>query len=278
MNTSHADSPTVPDPQTDSPFRVSPLISQPSLTENPEIFSYDRRFTTATIPVSTDTDKPKRGLLIPMFALALLLVLPLAYSYFFHKQEVDDLISRLGNRIANEVAPQSGKIDTRPVPPASVEPTPPTNLPETASESPEPPPATSTAPAPPGDLPDATAESTRSAPGAQAPPANPSPKLREPSSLAPTQNGGEAELEQARQYLRDANQGHQPAAIPLLWAAVGKGNSDAEIELADLYARGKVVPAKNCQQARILLRAAQAHDSAAAERKLAQLPELGCKQ
>lgn len=40
-----------------------------------------------------------------------------------------------------------------------------------------------------------------------------------------------------------------------LWAEVKKQNSDAEVELADLYIAGTAVP-KNCDQAQILLRAA----------------------
>lgn len=62
----------------------------------------------------------------------------------------------------------------------------------------------------------------------------------------------------------------------LLWQAVEKGSSTAEIELADMYleARGVV---KSCSQAQVLLGAAQRHNSAAAVRKLADLASYGCE-
>ena len=83
---------------------------------------------------------------------------------------------------------------------------------------------------------------------------------------------GQAELESARRYLRESNTpGYGPAAAHLLWLAIEKGNTAAEVQLADLYLRGEVVP-MNCNQARILLRAAHnANDSAVA------LPKDDCK-
>jgi len=49
----------------------------------------------------------------------------------------------------------------------------------------------------------------------------------------------------------------------LLWAAVKKGNTNAEIDLAELFRKGRGV-VKNCDQARILLSAAARKGSAEA--------------
>ena len=64
-------------------------------------------------------------------------------------------------------------------------------------------------------------------------------------------------------------------AVQLLWHATEKGNVDAEIQLADLYARGDSVP-KSCVQARILLKAAATVNPSLAQPKLAELDDAGC--
>jgi hypothetical protein len=97
------------------------------------------------------------------------------------------------------------------------------------------------------------------------------------AGTAPPRDTGQVELERARQYLQEGKEGDRAAAIPLLWAAVGKGNVEAEIELAALYSSGQGMPAKNCEQARILLRAAQANNSTIAAQKLAELSSAGCE-
>jgi len=97
------------------------------------------------------------------------------------------------------------------------------------------------------------------------------------ASTAPPRDTGQVELERAQQYLQDDKEEDRAAAIPLLWAAVGKGSVEAEIELAALYASGQATPARNCEQARILLRAAQANNSTVAAQKLAELPSNGCE-
>ncbi|GAC1662475.1 MAG: hypothetical protein NVS9B4_16200 [Candidatus Acidiferrum sp.] len=62
--------------------------------------------------------------------------------------------------------------------------------------------------------------------------------------------------------------GDKTKAAKLLWAAVAKGNTQAERELAGLYARGQGGVPKNCEQARVLLVAASAPQTEAAQ--------LGC--
>jgi hypothetical protein len=60
-----------------------------------------------------------------------------------------------------------------------------------------------------------------------------------------------------------------------LWSAVGQGNTAAEVTLAKLYMIGGGVP-KNCDQARVLLKAAVKKGNAEAVTTLSQLNRQGC--
>jgi TPR repeat protein len=89
---------------------------------------------------------------------------------------------------------------------------------------------------------------------------------------------GQSELAAAQGYLNGASGNRDSGkAARLLWAAVGNGNSTAEVLLADLYIRGDGV-AKNCEQGRILLVAAIKSGSMEAQQKLTNLNATGCKQ
>jgi hypothetical protein len=103
---------------------------------------------------------------------------------------------------------------------------------------------------------------------------------------APTKNAditpvrgdnGEMELARARAYLHGSGREDSAVAAQLLWVAVGKGNSQAELELADLYLQGEGAVRKNCQQARILLTAAANNHIPEASERLARLRDYGCK-
>lgn len=61
-----------------------------------------------------------------------------------------------------------------------------------------------------------------------------------------------------------------------LWAEVGEGSSAAEVALAQLYLKGEGVP-RNCEQARILLRAAAKSGSREARQQLQKLSTYGCR-
>ena len=90
-------------------------------------------------------------------------------------------------------------------------------------------------------------------------------------------DNGDAEFAMAERYLREkSGPGSSAAAANSLWAAVKKGNVSAEITLADLYARGDGVT-KNCDQARVLLRAAAEKGSSIASQQLAQVVRSGCR-
>jgi hypothetical protein len=63
--------------------------------------------------------------------------------------------------------------------------------------------------------------------------------------------------------------------VRALWSAVGQGNTAAEVTLARLYLIGGGVP-KNCDQARVLLRAAAKKGNGEAISKLSQINRQGC--
>ena len=63
--------------------------------------------------------------------------------------------------------------------------------------------------------------------------------------------------------------------VRALWSAVGQGNTSAEITLAKLYLIGGGVP-KNCDQARVLLRAAAKKGNSEAIAKLSEINRQGC--
>jgi hypothetical protein len=63
--------------------------------------------------------------------------------------------------------------------------------------------------------------------------------------------------------------------VRALWSAVGQGNTAAEVTLAKLYLIGGGV-AKNCDQARVLLRAAAKKGNSEAITKLSQITRQGC--
>ena len=92
-----------------------------------------------------------------------------------------------------------------------------------------------------------------------------------------TEDNGEAELAFARRYLGGASGPRDTArAARLLWLAIEKGSTAAEVELAALYVRGEGVP-KNCEQARILLTAASHENNVQAGQELLELRRYGCR-
>jgi hypothetical protein len=88
---------------------------------------------------------------------------------------------------------------------------------------------------------------------------------------------GQSELAAALAYLRGTNGVRDSSrAALLLWAAVSKGNSTAEVILADLYLRGDGVT-KSCEQGRVLLTTASKSGNVEGGEKLQQLNTKGCQ-
>ena len=93
---------------------------------------------------------------------------------------------------------------------------------------------------------------------------------------AQASDGGNAELAAAMAQLNGDNGSRDTSsAIRLLWAAVRKGNIEAEVTLADLYLYGDGVQ-QNCDQGRTLLMAASKSGDAQAKVKLDELNANGC--
>jgi hypothetical protein len=84
------------------------------------------------------------------------------------------------------------------------------------------------------------------------------------------------EFARALAYLRNDGSGRDPStASQWLWAATRKGDTAANIVLADLYIRGDGVP-QNCAQGRVLLLAASQKGNDEATRKLQEFDAAGC--
>lgn len=111
----------------------------------------------------------------------------------------------------------------------------------------------------------------------ETPSANDQPSPATGDSQHKSANHGEEDLALAQPYLRNkSGPAGNAVAVRLLWAAVEKGNVQAEVTLADLYSRGDGVR-KSCDQARVLLRAAAEKGSSEASQQLAQMIRRGCR-
>ncbi len=160
-----------------------------------------------------------------------------------------------------------------PPPPAAVQPA--------SSSQSLPPSGNPEAPVTPVPVPESAGNPQTNSPAVPTPAEPPSPDNRRaniPLSVPPkAADNGDAEFAMAERYLREkSGPGSSAAAANSLWAAVKKGNISAEIALADLYARGDGVT-KNCDQARVLLRAAAEKGSSIASQQLALVVRSGCR-
>jgi hypothetical protein len=107
-------------------------------------------------------------------------------------------------------------------------------------------------------------------------PANSPPAVSSTAPDGAAEPGGQ-EFQAARSILRSQNREAEiPGAVRLLWAAVEKGSTSAEVTLAELYRTGRGVR-KNCEQTRILLTAAANRGNPEAKRQLANFMAEGCR-
>jgi len=232
----------------------------------------------------TDSDTPgwmDRFTLGRAVGIMLFLTL-LAGAYVYHR-EVGQALIWLGHQIAGDDSPESSKVA-------------PPETPAISHSIPE-----STAPAravPPPPLTVQQSPDTSESKSANLPAASdktPSPQLKNatPGSLVPltqvtrppapapsvdnSAEAGQQEHLAALQILRSPSRTSEvPAAIQLLWAAVEKGNTGAEIDLAELFRTGRGV-ARNCDQTRILLSAAARKGSVEARKRLEAFRREGCR-
>jgi PilZ domain len=109
------------------------------------------------------------------------------------------------------------------------------------------------------------------------PPVTPLSGMTAPSSSNAGEDSGQLEYAQAMQILRGRSSGEdQSEVVRLLWIAVEKGNSNAELALAEMYWHGQGV-GRNCDQTRILLGAAARKGSAEARKRLQKFQREGCE-
>jgi hypothetical protein len=238
----------------------------------------------SSLEAETDSDTPvwmDHFTLGRAIGIMLFLVL-FAGSYVYHR-EVGQALIWLGHQIAGDDSPENSKVVRPVVPPAlhaTPEPTPPASAipphPLTVQESPD------TSGPKSANLPAAASDKT------------PSPQLKDatqgslvpltqitrpPAPAPPADNSieaGQQEYLEALQILRSPSRASEvPAAIQLLWVAMEKGNTGAEIDLAELFRTGRGV-AKNCDQARVLLSAAARKGSAEARKRLEAFRREGC--
>ena len=107
-------------------------------------------------------------------------------------------------------------------------------------------------------------------------PATNKPAAQRPPT-EPESEPGEQEYSQAQDILKSGDrEGGFQEAVRLLWIAVEKGNSKAEVSLAELYRRGEGVT-RNCDQTRILLTAGARKGNAEAQRRLDKFLREGCE-
>lgn len=98
-----------------------------------------------------------------------------------------------------------------------------------------------------------------------------------PTIPAASEQAGQQEYLAAQEILKNKNSdAGLSEAVRLLWVAVEKGNSSAEVTLAELYRHGSGVT-KSCDQTSILLTAAARKGNAEAQKRLEEFQREGCE-
>ena len=205
----------------------------------------------------------------------------LAGSYVYHR-ELGQAIIWFGHQVAGDETSESSKAVRAEIPFVSHATPPSASAPRVVEP-----------PAPSGQTsPDTTEPKSANLPAASDTTPTPQVKDATPGTLVPlTQvtrppapaphaensvEAGQQEYLQALQILRSPSRASEvPAAIQLLWASVEKGNTGAEIALAELFHTGKGVT-KNCDQTRILLSAAARKGNVEARKRLEEFRREGC--
>jgi hypothetical protein len=224
----------------------------------------------------------RRSLFSRTFGIILLLCLG-AGTWFYH-EEVGYGLIWVGQQLAG--VDQNGTPGTSPnaaspsaVSPSEASPAPSPDVTKSKSaakipsegqiKKPQPPPTTTEPPAQEKAA-SATKEDTNT----------PAAQTRISSNPPPTEalpEAGQAEYSEAMRILGGSEANSRlPDAVRLLWVAVEKGNSSAEVTLAGLYNQGRGVK-KNCEQTRVLLSAAARKGNALAQKNLQQFIRESCE-
>jgi hypothetical protein len=215
-----------------------------------------------TIEESADPVSSRHPLTYAAFILTVVLGVCLGVLGYVHKRGTGELLIRLGERISGEsrsdpiepTSPSVARVDAGSLPDGDM----------TADQ-------TETHDIPSG------AVSKAPPTAAQEPGRRDSVTVNSMSADSFEENGGQSDLALARKYLRERRSPEYAAkAEQLLWSAIEKGSTAAEVELADLYLSGDGLR-KNCEQARVLFTAASKSKNAVAAERLADFSRYGCK-
>jgi hypothetical protein len=215
-----------------------------------------------TMEESTGPASPKYSLAYVVFILTLVLGLCIGVVGYVHKRAMGGLLIRLGQKISDEST--SDAIDPTFPPAARVDPGSLTNGDMTAGQM---------------EIHDRVSDAILKAPStaAREPGRRDSGAANLMSVNYYEENGGQSDLALARKYLRErSSPGYAAEAEKSLWAAIEKGNTTAEVELADQYLSGDDLR-KNCEQARVLFMVASQSKIVVAAQRLADFPSYGCK-
>ena len=102
--------------------------------------------------------------------------------------------------------------------------------------------------------------------------------VEKPKATPPATDNQEAPVKQATlgadEMAKAKNASDSAAAAAWLWKATAKGNSDAPVQLADMYVKGDGVP-RSCEQAVVLLKTAAEKENARARNRLAAMYATG---
>lgn len=234
-----------------------------------------------------------------LLAVRMMLFLALVASAIVFHRPLGNAIVWLGLKIAGpsptEVAPTPNSgVAFPPTPPAPALPSPPaagsdtavTPVPDSAPRNKEALPAPETAkkrvevpPVTENPLPSLVLPPGKNAPPAALVPVPATDRSTtfNPPPVAGAEPAGQQEYLAAQEILKNrGNEAGLPEAVRLLWISVEKGNSNAEVALAELYRHGTGV-AKSCDQTSILLTAAARKGNAEAHKRLEQFKAEGCE-
>ena len=261
-----------PIPSFPPPAIPLPLFSRPGVAQFESVpqrlgYAWERE-----MPIADTRPKFFRGFLAGVIVSAILA----GVLYFVYGNSIKDLQKQLSEMIGASLKLQAAPAA---VPPAALLPA--AAVPPPLVSSGPAPSGGVTAPAASGPLPvsgdDSKNESAPAKIMTESPMANKHFTPAAESSPPRTVDPGAEDLALAQRYLTTMP-GHTGSATATryLWAAVEKGNVQAEITLADMYARGEGVT-KNCNQAQVLLRAASKKGNTEASQELAQLIRSGCR-
>jgi hypothetical protein len=215
-----------------------------------------------TIEESADPVSSRHPLTYAAFILTLVLGVCIGVVGYVHKRGTGELLIRLGEKISGEsrsdaiepTSPPAARVDAGSLPNGDM----------TADQ-------TETHDRPSGAI------SKAPLTAAQEPGRRDSATANSMSVDSYEENGGQSNLALARKYLRERKSpGYAAETEQLLWSAIEKGSTAAEVELADLYLSGNGLR-KNCEQARVLFMAASKSNNAVAAERLADFPRYGCK-